>query len=151
MRKTNDKYSAFTLIEVLIVIALIAILAAITIIAINPQQNFQDARNTQRSADVNTILNAITQFSARQGNLITDLDGGNGLPDCTTPGAANIGTGTGNANLVGELVPTYVVSIPIDPQGTGETDTGYTVCTTGTGRVRVSAPLAESTTISVER
>ena len=49
----------FTLIEILVVIGIIAILAAIVIIAINPAKQFAQARNTQRTANVNAILNAI--------------------------------------------------------------------------------------------
>lgn len=151
MEATKRNLKGFTLIEVLVVIALIAVLAAITIIAINPQQNFQDARNTTRSSDATQILNAITQYTAQQGTTVGDFGGGAGLPDCTSPGPVEIGTATGNLDLTAELVPTFIVGIPVDPQGTGDTATGYEVCTTSGGRVRVDAPLAEGTTISVER
>lgn len=139
----------FTLIEILIVIALIAILAAITIIAINPQQNFRDARNTQRSSNVNTILSAFTQYTSQQGTTINDFGT---LPACSgTP--ACIGTSTSGPaciDLTG-LSPTYLVSIPTDPSGGTDADTGYEICTEASGRITVSAPDAEGTTISVSR
>ena len=56
--KTNAQ-RGFTLLEVLLVAAIIAILAGIVIIAINPSKNLQDSRNTQRRSDVTTILNGI--------------------------------------------------------------------------------------------
>ena len=59
MKKTKQK--GFTLLEVLLVIALIAILAGIVIVAINPVKQLADGRNTQRRSDVNTILNAVYQ------------------------------------------------------------------------------------------
>ena len=54
----------FTLIELLVVIGILAVLLAITLIAINPAKQFAQANNTQRSSDVNAILNAINQYMA---------------------------------------------------------------------------------------
>jgi len=140
----------FTLIEILVVVALIAILAAITIIAINPAKNFSDARNTQRSSDVAQILNAVTQYTSEQGHQLSDLGT---IPLCSaTP--THIGTGSGLVNLTTLLVPTYLVAIPTDPSTGTAADTNYTICTTAatTGRVQIAAPGAEGgKTISVQR
>ena len=143
----------FTLIEILVVVALIAILTAITFIAINPAKNFADTRNAQRSSDVVQILNAVTQYTSEQGNSLTTLvAGGTAIASCTTDpdyGALPIGTGVGNVNLTGtglnRLVPDFIVGIPVDPQPLGTAaDSGYTICTTSGSRVRVSAPNAEN-------
>lgn len=147
MRNSQKNLKGFTLIEILVVVALIAILAAITIIAINPQQNFQDARNTQRSSDVTQILNAVTQFTAQQGNALGDLGT---IPGCTTDTVC-VGTSTACVDLSANLVPTFLVSIPEDPQGGTAADTGYEICQEASGRVTVSAPGAESATIVVSR
>lgn len=145
MRRNEKGLKGFTLIEVLIVIALIAILAAITIIAINPAKNFRDARNSQRSSDVVQILNAVTQYTSEQGQALADLGT---IPACTgTPAAI----GTGGVNLGTNLVPDYVVAIPTDPSDGDAADTGYTICTTGAGRVQIAAPNAENKTIVVQR
>ena len=151
----------FTLIEILVVVALIAILTAITFIAINPAKNFADTRNAQRSSDVVQILNAVTQYTSEQGNSLTTLvAGGTAIPSCVgdataSPayGALPIGTGAGNVNLTGtginRLVPDFIVGIPTDPQIIGGTagtaaNTGYTICTTSGSRVRITAPNTEN-------
>jgi len=136
----------FTLIEILVVVALIAILTAITFIAINPAKNFADTRNAQRSSDVVQILNAVTQYTSEQGNAISGITlvGGGAVPTCPT--VAHIGTANAAVDLATLLVPTYIVGIPVDPQplGTAAT-TGYTICTTS-GRVQISVK-----TITVKR
>lgn len=144
----SHKLPGFTLIEVLVVVALIAILAAITIIAINPAKNFADTRNAQRSADVAQILNAVTEYTSEEGNTLAGLGT---IPNCSaTP--ARIGSGSGNVNLATNLVDEYIVAIPKDPQGGTDADTDYTICQTDGGRVQVAAPNAENgKTISVQR
>lgn len=148
----GKKYKGFSLIEILVVVALIVILATITIVAINPGKNFRDTRNAQRSADVNALLSAVTQYTT-DGNALPA-----GIAECTadwTQGST-IGTDTaaGNINLApilaGDTEGTdYMVAIPTDPgTGTGATagtaeNTGYIICTIGT-RVQIAAPQAEA-------
>ena len=65
------------------------------------------------------------------------------------------GTCTGLVELSGDLVPTYIVSMPVDPSLTataGDT-TGYTISKDATtGRVTITAPNAESgATINITR
>ena len=150
----------FTLIEILVVVALIAILTAITFIAINPAKNFADTRNAQRSSDVGQILNAVTQYTSESGHTLATLTGaGTAVPQCSV-GALHIGTDSGLVDLNG-LVDAYIVGIPWDPiagvvVGGVATDTGYTICTTTTagvaGRITVDAPSAEnSKVITVKR
>lgn len=143
----NEVKKGFTLIEVLVVIGLIAVLAAITFVAINPAKNFADARNTQRSSDVLQILNAVTQFTSEDGNVLGDLGT---IASC--PAVTTIGSGVGNLNLATNLVPEYIVGIPVDPSTGSAADTSYTICAEGNGRVTVAAPDAENAaTISVKR
>jgi prepilin-type N-terminal cleavage/methylation domain-containing protein len=140
------KEEGFTLIEILVVVALIAILAAVTIIAINPGKNFEAARDTERRAEINEILSAVTQYTSEQGHTIAGLGT---VPLCSVAPEA---IGTGGVNLGTVLVDEYIVAIPTDPSGGDDADTGYTICQTAGGRVQIAAPNAEGDDpISVQR
>jgi len=153
MSKFMTKYKGFTLIEILVVVALIAILAAITIIAINPAKNFADARDASRRSDVTTILNAVSQYIVDGGTFAADGDT-DVIPDCSSS-TIEIGEGAGVYDLDegGRIVPTYLVAIPMDPSTGSATATSYTICQQGaSGRYQVAAVADDgSTAISVQR
>ncbi|MCA9385417.1 type II secretion system protein [Candidatus Dojkabacteria bacterium] len=165
MAKRGNNLQGFTLIEILVVIGLIAILAAVTIIAINPAQNFQDARNSERRSEVTQILNAISQDIVAGASLsgYVDADDGDAFnatnAPCGTYGATDgwaVGdsTVTGDAEWDGEtiLAPTYLASIPEDPQdSTAGGVSGYRMCAESATRLTLFAPLAEGTTVQVSR
>lgn len=140
--KNFKKTEGFTLIEILVVIGIIAVLAAIVIVAINPAKQFAQARNTQRTSNTASILNAIGQRMAdNKGVFAGSFTIGANTYTCPTivnDGIDNAGGGTG-LNL-SCLVPTYISSLPIDPAGTTSPDIGYTVAVDATGRVTVCAP-----------
>lgn len=143
LRSKKIRQSGFTLLEVLLVVAVIAILAGIVIVAINPGKNLGDSRNSQRSADVNTILNGVYQYS---------LDNNGTLPASITTTATEV-CATGAASCTGLVDLTalttsgkYLVSIPKDPQCAtvcAANGTGYRIVKDANGRITVNAPSAE--------
>lgn len=144
----------FTLIEVLLVIAFIAILAVVIVLAINPGRQFAKMRNTQRSSDLNTILNAIVQnMTDNKGTFVC-----NGSSYSITTTYATIAAGIDGADLAPCLVPVYVPKMPVDPQignwtSTSSYDTGYLIYQdSGAGRIFLRAPAAElGETIELQR
>lgn len=152
MAKLNER--AFTLIEMLIVIGIIAILAAAVIIAINPARQFAQSRNTQRWTATNAILNSIHQNMVdHRGNF--DFSG---CPATSFPSSAtNIGSGASDVDLCACLTPTYMAEMPYDPVNGSFTDcsdydTDFTVLENANGRITIAAPSAElGETISVTR
>ena len=140
----------FTLIELLVVIGILVFLLAMTLVAINPVNQFKSARNTKRSGDVNQILNAIDQYLVVHGSLPTGIT--------TTAKVMTSTAGTGNIDICTDLVDEFIAALPADPQ-TGtfvdctDYNTGYTVqkSTGGNNRITINAPDAESATISAVR
>lgn len=156
---TNQK--GFTLIEILVVIGIIAILAAVVLIAINPARQFAQGRNSQRTSNVNAIVNSVGQYQADNKGLLTcwttaGLDG-------TFKKIAK----TGGVNARSCVVSNYMSEISSDPSigsnscvdtvpgdcASGTYDTGYEIKQdTTTKRITVRAPGAElGQTIEITR
>jgi type IV pilus assembly protein PilA len=144
----------FTLIEVLLVIAMLAILASIVIIAINPGKQFASARDAQRQSDVYSILNALHQYALDNEGTFPEGLTSDELEICRTDSESCV-------DLV-DLSPItdserYLVSMPLDPQcpvssaNCSENGTGYFVSVSENGRVTVNAYGAENNEISVTR
>jgi prepilin-type N-terminal cleavage/methylation domain-containing protein len=117
----------FTLVEIVIVIAIIGILAAVTVVALKPQEIFANGRNSRRTNDVSALNTAVGQWLSREGldPSISDpyLELGLTAAGVTalSPSDGSI-TGEGvNASTVSQMTSAgYMQSIPLDPDASTE-------------------------------
>lgn len=98
MKNLNNS-KGFTIVELLIVIVIIGILAALVIIAYNGIQ--QRGRDADRTSDLRALKTSIELYKADFGYY---------------PSAGTDNVGHPIANLASALIPTYINSIPQDPQ-----------------------------------
>jgi len=153
-KNSNQLKGGFSLIELLLVIAILSILIGASLVMINPRKKLGDSRNTQRRADVNTILNAVYQYG---------IDNNGSLPTtapvistttktiCSTTGAS---CATASYVDLGQLTTSgkYLASIPRDPSKPTAPSSGYTIVKDANNRITVAAPSAENgATITVTR
>jgi prepilin-type N-terminal cleavage/methylation domain-containing protein len=157
---TNRKsQSGFTLLEVLLVVAIIAILAGIVIIAINPGKQLGDTRNAQRQADVTTVLNSVYQYALDNNGVVPTTITATPTEICKTGTAPATCTSSTLIDL--SVVTTsgkYVASMPIDPQcptNCNANGNGYKISKDATtGRITVTNSginVEQSKIISVTR
>lgn len=143
-------YKGFTLIELLVVIGILAVLLAIVLIAINPARQFEQANDTQRSSDVNAILNAVHQYMADPAN-------GGQPPSAITTTPTEISDA--GIDICADLVPDYIAAIPTDPENANAPvsdctavgwTTGYVISQSATDS-RITVTSTTSPTITVTR
>lgn len=154
MEKINTK-NGFTLIEILIVVGIIAVLATVVLVAVNPARQFKLARDTQRTSNVNAILNAITQNIVEHRGVFTC----SGTTTTAIPSVATlIKSGAGGSDIATCIVPDYISSLPFDPStpgahytSTSDYDTGYVVYKDADGRITASSTGEITPSISVTR
>jgi type IV pilus assembly protein PilA len=133
----------FTLIELLVVIGIIAILAAVVIVAVNPAHQFAVARDTQRAANVASILDAIDENMSEHKGVLTC--NGAAWTLNTNPNFIQIASSnTTGGDLAPCLVPDYLVSLPYDPTVGSYTDptnysTGYLIKKDDNGHITVES------------
>lgn len=141
----------FTLVELLVVIALLAILFGVVYINLNPTARFAEARNTQRITAVNGLLSAMHQYLIEnEGALPTGLSTGmaetqlgTATTGCTTAVGGACGTVAACLDLSTPLTK-YLPAIPIDPTEAETGKTGYTVQVSTNGIITIRSCNAEA-------
>src|SRR4051812_14718707 len=135
----------FTLIEVLVVIGIIAVLAAVVLVAVNPARQFKLARDSQRTSNVNSLLNAIHQNMAEHRGIFICAGVPKDIPLVATVVKSSTPAGD-PGDIASCVVPDYISSLPFDPSLTGahfastsDYDSGYTISRDSNGRLTASS------------
>jgi prepilin-type N-terminal cleavage/methylation domain-containing protein len=157
---TKKLIKGFTLIELIIVIAVIALLAAATFVAINPAKRVGDANNAKRWSDITAIADAYQAYIAdNSGTAPTSTTAGVTYSIATTTGGtANLSIcigATGNATDTAQYIDLsalvtagYIGQIPTDPSYVAGDlyNTGYYFYRESTGKMIVGACETYNTT-----
>ncbi|MCB9802551.1 prepilin-type N-terminal cleavage/methylation domain-containing protein [Candidatus Nomurabacteria bacterium] len=145
------KKQGFTLIELIIVIAVIALLAAAVFVAVDPAKRIGQARDAQRWSDVTAVADAIMKYVVdNNGTFATTtplptvddyyLIAGYQVTGTTGTTCQNATIdGAGAAIRLDSLVPTYLPTMPTDPSFTSGASTQYYFMRNSAGRIKIGA------------
>lgn len=138
----------FTLMELLIVIAVIIVLAAAVFVALNPAKRFQDTRDARRRSDVEAFLSALKTDQVDNGGtyvasvdaLTVDLEYqiGTAAVGCDD-GCTAVTTEAACADLTALVTEGYLGSVPIDPSTGTAAETDYYIIRNTSGTLTVGA------------
>lgn len=151
-----SKSSGFTLIELIIVVAIIGLLAAAAFVAVNPGKRVGDASDAKRWSDITAIADAISHYSVdHNGDLPSGVSGANvgdvyminiaGGSGSSTETCDSLTSGStdGKLNIATGITPTYIPTMPLDPEITktiAEADgVGYYLVKDSEGRIKIGA------------
>lgn len=141
------KYShAFTLIELILVMAIISILATLIFAAVDPAKRLAQARNVRRSTDVDTILTAIQEYAVdNNGKLPAGISTTEQqLGTCGLTGGNTVCTSAASNCLdLSTDLASYIKSIPEDPDGGSAQTTYYSVVADSNNIITVTSCNAE--------
>lgn len=141
---SDFKYKGFTLIELIIVIAVIALLASAIFVSVNPGKRIGDAKDAQRLSDLTAILNAVDFYTADNASLPIEFSPAlfnTKIALCSTPGELTCDGDTTNCAVIDDnnFLGSYLPNLPVDPDKLDSTDTGYYITVTSGNLLSVGA------------
>lgn len=145
------KQNAFTLVELIIVIAIIAVLAGAIFVAIDPARRLNETRNARRSSDIATILDGVKKYQADNGGThfssVANLSAnfwyqvGTAGSGCTI--SCGIDTTEGACVNLSSIGTNYLAITPQDPETGTAQQTQYALRRDTNGAITVRACNAE--------
>jgi prepilin-type N-terminal cleavage/methylation domain-containing protein len=138
-----NKTSGFTLLEILVTVAIITILAGIVIVAMNPMRQLSVSRDYDRVNAVQQLYKAVHQYYIDHGSYPARVNDDTLVYEmCNTNfvDVKNCGLSTLSFK---ETVPDYLPGIPVDPYLDNNTSTGYRIAINKNTGVYVEAPNTE--------
>lgn len=130
----HNSTKAFTLLELLLVIAIVAVMAALIIFNVRPTEILTDTRDTERQVEKESLKKAFNAYITAE-----SLSGGatvvqglsNGVYDICKQGETNC---TSESINVDDLISKgYLSKVPDDPDCTSSTETCYNIKVTNGG------------------
>jgi prepilin-type N-terminal cleavage/methylation domain-containing protein len=146
MWKMNKNYKAFTLIEILLVIAILSVLLVVVFASLRPQTRLIETRDAARANAANQILTAIHECIVDNDGIATTC----GLTDDGTEREIVSGTIVTGCDAVCSVAAAecedmstivsqnYMASLPTDPSGAVVDHTSYSV-SSSSGVVTITA------------
>lgn len=155
----------FTLIELIIVVAIIAILAAAIFVAIDPARRLNESRNARRWSDVATMIEAVFKYQTDNDGThlqaIEDINDDRYVIIGTTINddalcqeeltqalvCENEPTGAGTADCIDltDLGSNYLGKLPADPRYGTQEDTSYYIYKDANGSISIGSCDEEGT------
>jgi len=113
------KQTGFTLVELLVVVAIIAVLAGVVIVAINPAALLQKSRDATRLQDLENVHKAMS-LALADAEITLTATGTCGTCDSLNGTQAVDGTGWVQFTVSGATgLAKYIPALPVDPLNVG--------------------------------
>ena len=127
------RQKGYTMIEIVLVVAIISTLFAVVLVVLAPARRLAEANDDSRRADLSSLLSAVQRYQAfNRGNLPPGFDSvatssqviGTNASDCNATCTATTKLPS-CLDLSASLVEAYLAEIPVDPQTGSSGNTDY--------------------------